>query len=205
MPSSPERVVLTPGLPRCQRGRKILVRLRPPFSPDTFLLEDDVVQTMLHEVMLIIISSLNFLILNHIISLPIMSTAHTTTKFYKYLSGLQDEYDDLQRSGSAGEGFFSAGHRLGTNVSHNVPPNVARIKALEAAEKRVKMQRALNGGGRLGGRSRKAGLSPRELAARVSNCSPAPILPVDRVLSGRRAKIKRPKIVRSWCRCRARG
>lgn len=31
-------------------GQKILVRLRPPFSPDTFLTEEDVVQTMLHEV-----------------------------------------------------------------------------------------------------------------------------------------------------------
>lgn len=97
------------------------------------------------------------------------------------------------------------GHRLGTNVSHNVPPNVARIKALEAAEKRAKAQRVLNGGGRLGGRSRNAGLSPRELAARVSYYFSASILPVDRVLSGRRAKIKGPKIVRSWCRCRARG
>ncbi|KJA28650.1 hypothetical protein HYPSUDRAFT_34122 [Hypholoma sublateritium FD-334 SS-4] len=130
-------------------GQKILVRLRPPFSPDTFLLEDDVVQTMLHE-------------LTHNVHGP------HDDKFYKYLSSLQDEYDDLQRSGYAGEGFFSAGHRLGTNVSHNVPPNVARIKALEAAEKRVKMERVLNGGGRLGGRSRNTGLSPRELAARAA-------------------------------------
>lgn len=88
--------------------------------------------------------------------------------FYKYLDGLQDEYDGLQRSGYAGEGFFSEGKRLGTNISHNVPPHIARLKALEAAEKRAKTSRVLGSGGRLGGSARNAGLSPRELAARVS-------------------------------------
>lgn len=65
-------------------------------------------------------------------------------------------------------------------MSHNVPPNVARIKALEAVEKRAKTERVLNGGGRLGGRSRNAGLSPRELAARVSYHSSASKQPVDK-------------------------
>ena len=88
-------------------------------------------------------------------------------KFYKYLAGLQDEYDALQRSGYAGEGFFSEGKRLGTNVSHNLPPHMARMKALEAAEKRTQTSRVLGSGGRLGGSGRDAGLSPRELAARV--------------------------------------
>ena len=89
-------------------------------------------------------------------------------KFYKYLSNLQDEYDDLQRSGYAGEGFFSEGKRLGGNVSHNDPPHIARRKALEAAEKRRQTSRVLGSGGRLGGQNRDAGLSPRELAVRVS-------------------------------------
>lgn len=31
-------------------GQKILVRLRPAHSPDSFFPEEDVVQTMLHEV-----------------------------------------------------------------------------------------------------------------------------------------------------------
>ena len=31
-------------------GEKILVRLRPPFDPDTFLPEESIVGTMLHEV-----------------------------------------------------------------------------------------------------------------------------------------------------------
>jgi DNA-dependent metalloprotease WSS1 len=53
-------------------------------------------------------------------------------------------------------------------VSHNDPPHIARRKALEAAEKRRQTSRVLGGGGRLGGQNRNAGLSPRELAARVS-------------------------------------
>ncbi|KAF5312787.1 hypothetical protein D9619_002813 [Psilocybe cf. subviscida] len=130
-------------------GQKILVRLRPPFSPDTFMSEEDVVQTMLHE-------------LTHNVHGP------HDDKFYKYLAGLQDEYDALQRSGYAGEGFFSDGKRLGTNVSHNVSPHMARLKALEAAEKRAQTSRVLGSGGRLGGVSRTAGLSPRELAAKAA-------------------------------------
>ena len=54
------------------------------------------------------------------------------------------------------------------NVSHNDPPHIARRKALEAAEKRRQTSQVLGGGGRLGGQNRNAGLSPRELAARVS-------------------------------------
>ncbi|KIM47632.1 hypothetical protein M413DRAFT_439304 [Hebeloma cylindrosporum] len=130
-------------------GQKILVRLRPAHSPDTFFPEADVIQTMLHE-------------LTHNVHGP------HDDKFYKYLAGLQDEYDALQRSGYAGEGFFSEGKRLGTNVSHNLPPHMARMKALEAAEKRAQTSRVLGSGGRLGGSGRDAGLSPRELAARAA-------------------------------------
>lgn len=36
--------------PDVNMGHQILVRLRPPHSPDSFLPEEDVVQTMLHEV-----------------------------------------------------------------------------------------------------------------------------------------------------------
>jgi hypothetical protein len=88
-------------------------------------------------------------------------------KFYKFLSGLQDEYDALQRSGYAGEGFFSEGHRVGADVPHDLPPHLARLKALEAAEKRRQTSRVLGSGGRLGGRINTKGLSPRELAAQV--------------------------------------
>ncbi|KAL0951762.1 hypothetical protein HGRIS_008434 [Hohenbuehelia grisea] len=129
-------------------GQKILLRLRPPHAPDTFYDLEQVVQVMLHE-------------LTHNVHGP------HDEKFYKYLSGLEEEYDALKRSGYAGEGFFSDGKRLGTNVSHNVPIHLARSKALDAAEKRRKVGQLMGSGGRLGG-STASGLSPRELAARAS-------------------------------------
>jgi hypothetical protein len=87
-------------------------------------------------------------------------------EFYSFLSKLEDEYSALKRSGYAGEGFFSPGHRLGT--SHNVPPHIARLKAAEAAEKRKRTTEVMGSGGRLGGiEGGNKGLTPRELAARV--------------------------------------
>lgn len=89
-------------------------------------------------------------------------------KFYKFLAALEDEYDALQRSGYAGEGFFSSGHRLGAGVSHDLPQHLARLKALQAAETRRHANSVLGGGGRLGGRTTALqGMSPRELAAQV--------------------------------------
>lgn len=75
----------------------------------------------------------------------------------------------LKRSGYAGEGFFSPGKKLGTNVSHNLPPHLARQKALEAAEKRRQVNLIMSGGGRLGGPNvrTRVNKSPRELAAEV--------------------------------------
>ncbi|KAJ7044965.1 WLM domain-containing protein [Mycena alexandri] len=132
-------------------GQKILLRLRPAWAPDTFYEEEEVVQTMLHE-------------LTHNVHGP------HDEKFYKFLSGLQDEYDALQRSGYSGEGFFSRGNRVGIGASHDLPPHLAKAKALEAAEKRRKAQLAIgNGGGRLGGRTDTANLTPRELAARAAD------------------------------------
>lgn len=90
-------------------------------------------------------------------------------RFYKFLAGLQDEYDTLRRSGYAGEGFYSKGKRLGGNISRNAPQYIGRLKALEAAEARRRNSRILvAGGSRLGGGGDAAGLTPRELAARVS-------------------------------------
>jgi len=131
-------------------GEQILLRLRPPWSPDTFLEEDAVVRTMLHE-------------LTHNVHGP------HDEKFYKFLAELEDEYDALQRSGYAGEGFFTPGYRLGAGVSHDLPPYLARIRALEAAERRRKTESLTEGGGRLGGRSSTLErLSPRELALRAA-------------------------------------
>ncbi|KAF9532087.1 WLM domain-containing protein [Crepidotus variabilis] len=131
-------------------GQKILVRLRYAGSSDAFLPQEQVVGTMLHE-------------LTHNVHGP------HDDKFYKFLAGLQDEYDDLQRSGYAGEGFYSEGKRLG-GVTHNLPPHLARAKALEAAEKRRQNAAILAGGGQKLGSAlgRNYGLSPRELAARAA-------------------------------------
>ncbi|EGN93180.1 hypothetical protein SERLA73DRAFT_190082 [Serpula lacrymans var. lacrymans S7.3] len=131
-------------------GEQILLRLRPAWAADTFYEEEQVVKVMLHE-------------LTHNVHGP------HDEKFYKFLAGLEDEYDELKRSGYSGEGFFSKGHRLGTNVSHNVPPHLARVRALEAAEKRRKASTMLGSGGRLGGRvGTMQGMSPRELAAQAA-------------------------------------
>ncbi|THH20610.1 hypothetical protein EW146_g814 [Bondarzewia mesenterica] len=128
-------------------GQKILIRLRPAHAPDTFLPEDDILHTMLHE-------------LTHNVHGP------HDEKFYKFLTDLEEEYDALKRSGYAGEGFHSKGKRLGTGLSHDLPPHLARQRALEAAEKRRKVSSVLSGGGKLGGGSlARSGLSPRQLAA----------------------------------------
>ena len=75
----------------------------------------------------------------------------------------------MRKSGYAGEGFHSNGHRLGQGVSHDIPPHLARAKALEAAEKRRRMSQLMSGSRRLGGSQTNSNRSPRELAAEVSN------------------------------------
>ncbi|KAF9643949.1 WLM-domain-containing protein [Thelephora ganbajun] len=142
-----------PNLLDINMGQQILVRLRPHFDPDAFFPEGDIVHTMLHE-------------LTHNVHGP-----HDDS-FYKYLAGLETEYEDLKRSGYSGEGFHSRGIRLGVDTSHNLPPHLARLKALEAAEKRRRIGasgggRRLGGGndeqvGAIGGGRRQ--LTPRELA-----------------------------------------
>ena len=87
--------------------------------------------------------------------------------FYKFLGELEAEYKKLRDTGYSGEGFFGNGKRLGTGTSHNLPPHLARAKAVQAAEKRQNLQIVLGGSARkLGGKLPKD-LSPRELAAQV--------------------------------------
>jgi DNA-dependent metalloprotease WSS1 len=94
---------------------------------------------------------------------------------------LEEEYEALQRSGYAGEGFYSKGHRVGENISHDLPPHLAKAKALEAAEKRRKIGVMLGGGGRLGGRgAARRGMTPRELAAEV--CLNNPLIGVIEII-----------------------
>ncbi|KZP28830.1 WLM-domain-containing protein [Athelia psychrophila] len=128
-------------------GQKICLRLRPASAPDTFYEETEVVGTMLHE-------------LTHNVHGP------HDEKFYKFLAGLEDEYYALQRSGYSGEGFFSKGQRVGT--THDLPPHLARAKALAAAEKRRRMG-LMSGGGRVGGSAAQKGMNPRQLAAEAAD------------------------------------
>ncbi|KZT73223.1 WLM-domain-containing protein [Daedalea quercina L-15889] len=140
----------SPNLVDINGGQKILLRLRPAHAPGTFYDEEDIVHTMLHE-------------LTHNVHGP------HDEKFYKFLAGLEEEYAALKRSGYAGEGFFSKGHRLGINVSHNLSPHLARQRAVEAAEKRRQVSTILGGGGRLGGaRGAPTNKSARELAAEAA-------------------------------------
>jgi DNA-dependent metalloprotease WSS1 len=87
----------------------------------------------------------------------------------KYLGELENEYYALRAKGYSGEGFHSDGKRLGQGVSHNVPLNQAKSKAVLAAEKRKRMAGIMDnsGGRKLGGNTRIQAKSPRELAAEV--------------------------------------
>ncbi|PPR06605.1 hypothetical protein CVT24_001790 [Panaeolus cyanescens] len=116
-------------------------------APDSFLPENNLIGTMLHE-------------LTHNIHGP------HDEEFYKYLDDLKEEFYDLQQSDYSSEGFFLEGHRLGTNTSHNLPPYLARVQALEAAEKRRKVSQVLGNGEKLG--CCNLSLNPREMAVRAA-------------------------------------
>ncbi|KAI0684766.1 WLM domain-containing protein [Cytidiella melzeri] len=143
-PESPNLVGLN-----INRGEKILLRLRPAHASDTFYDEDEIVGTMLHE-------------LTHNVHGP------HDDKFYKLLSELEDEHLALKQSGYDGDGFHSKGSRLGQYVSHNLPPYLARQRALEAAESRRRVGGMMGGARRLGGAVLSRTISPRELAAKAA-------------------------------------
>ena len=67
---------LTPW-PDVNMGQQILIRLRPAHAPDTFYDQEDIVQTMLHEVRTHLLSS--FLTLILLLSSRTTYTAHMTT------------------------------------------------------------------------------------------------------------------------------
>lgn len=122
-------------------------------------------------------------------------------QFYKILAGLEDEYEALQRSGYSGEGFFSKGHRIGTNVSHDLPLHLAKSKALEAAEKRRRVAGMLGSGGRVGGSSAvRQGMTPRQLAAEVCNIILflVPSILTHLTHTGGRTKSPGREVVRFW-------
>ncbi|KAK4696581.1 DNA-dependent metalloprotease WSS1, partial [Phenoliferia sp. Uapishka_3] len=119
----------------CNGGQKICIRLRPAHDPNSFLpLEDMLIGTMLHE-------------LSHNTRGP-----HDQI-FYKQLDELQDEFDELQRNGYQGEGFYSKGTRVGEGVGHDsgMTMQQAREKALKTLEEKERIRKVLGKGGKLGG------------------------------------------------------
>ncbi|KAI9502644.1 hypothetical protein GGI25_005590 [Coemansia spiralis] len=102
-------------------GLEIRIRLRGPYNDSQFLIYEDLVGTMLHELV-------------HIVRGP-----HDAV-FYKLLDELKAEVEMLMAKGYTGDGFFSEGQRLGAGRSRNVPLHLRRQKALQAIEKRQQSQ-----------------------------------------------------------------
>lgn len=115
------------------KGYKICIRLRYHNNHDLFLPIEEVIDTMLHE-------------LSHIIWGP------HDSNFHRLWDELRDEYEVLVRKGYTGEGFLSAGRRLGGGGSRVPPQSELRRLARASAEKR-KAQGGLSSGSgqRLGG------------------------------------------------------
>jgi hypothetical protein len=108
-------------------GQRILIRLRAHYDTNTFLPEDQIVGTMLHE-------------LTHNRFGP------HDQKFYDFLHKLEEEYATIRARGWNGEGFYSDGRRLG---GRELPVGDARMRAAKAAQQRA--IRAQGSGQKLGG------------------------------------------------------
>ncbi|ORX91224.1 WLM-domain-containing protein, partial [Basidiobolus meristosporus CBS 931.73] len=115
-------------------GQEICIRLRPASNDSKFLPYESLLGTLLHE-------------LTHIVRGP------HDQQFYKLLDELTTECETLMVQGFTGEGFYGAGHRVGQGVSHDLPPHIARVAALEAAEKRRQIGQIMGpaNGRKLGG------------------------------------------------------
>ncbi|KAG8741667.1 hypothetical protein FRC10_002596 [Ceratobasidium sp. 414] len=139
-------------------GAKILIRLRPARSPDTFYPIEQLVRVMLHE-------------LTHNVHGP------HDEHFYSFLNKLEDEYDALVIGGWRGTGFFAPGDKLGSRGTgwrgaggaSGQFDTAGKRKALEAAEARRRIG-ALGSGGRLGGSrvASQSGKTRQELAAEAA-------------------------------------
>ncbi|WVW84480.1 hypothetical protein I302_106514 [Kwoniella bestiolae CBS 10118] len=135
LPSNPSLLGLNTNA-----GQRINLRLRPPGSENTFYEYDQLVLVMLHE-------------LTHNVHGP------HDAKFYKLLEELEEEYYELKRKGYSGEGFHGQGNHLS---GQRVPEHIGRLKGLEAAQKRMDVQKVIGRGEVLGG-SRAGGRSMKEL------------------------------------------
>lgn len=115
------------------KGYKICIRLRYHNNPDLFLAIEEVVDTMLHE-------------LSHNI------WCEHDSRFHALWDELRDEHETLVRKGYTGEGFLSAGHKLGGGRYRMPPPQEMRRLARASAEKRRSQNKLTKGSGqRLGG------------------------------------------------------
>jgi DNA-dependent metalloprotease WSS1 len=109
------------------KGQKIYLRLRYPGDQNQFLPQEQVVDTMLHE-------------LSHNVHGP------HDDKFNALWNQLREEYEGLVRKGYTGEGFLSQGRQLG---GKRIPRHEAQRIARIAAEKRRNL--SAGSGQRLGG------------------------------------------------------
>ncbi|KAJ1953638.1 hypothetical protein EC988_002880 [Linderina pennispora] len=137
-------------------GFEIRIRLRPAHDPTQFLRYEDLVGTMLHELV-------------HNVRGP-----HDAA-FYRLLDELKAETEQLMAKGYTGDGFYSSGMRVGTGVSHNAPRSQLRDRTLKAIEARQRKQ-ALGGRPRTLGesqnakawRAEQARYTPAQMAARAA-------------------------------------
>ncbi|KAL8694893.1 MAG: hypothetical protein Q9218_000557 [Villophora microphyllina] len=125
------------------RGQKICLRLRYPGDERQFLPLEQVVDTMLHE-------------LCHNVHGP-----HNEA-FHNLWNQLRDEHESLIRKGYTGEGFLSAGHKLGGST-RRIPMHEAQRRARAAAEKR--RTSTAGSGQKLGGTGVRRGQDIRQVIA----------------------------------------
>ncbi|KAJ1907567.1 hypothetical protein LPJ81_000665 [Coemansia sp. IMI 209127] len=123
------------------RGLEVRIRLRPAHDNSQFLRYEDLLGTMLHELV-------------HIVRSP------HDAEFYRMLDELKAEAEVLLAQGYTGDGFFSDGRKLGAGIAHNVPLHMQREKTLQSIEARKRLQKLGLGGPprKLGGGSDLVGM-----------------------------------------------
>ena len=129
------------------KGEKVEVRCREPSDQTRFYTIDYIVGTLLHE-------------LCHNVHGP------HNSEFYKLLDQFNNELDEFQSKNIEGTGAgFDAPGKVLDNQRHNPTKFDAKLKAADAAEKRLQLAQ-LMGKGKIGGT--KTNLTPREAAAKAA-------------------------------------
>ncbi|KAF2013184.1 WLM-domain-containing protein [Aaosphaeria arxii CBS 175.79] len=125
------------------RTERILIRLRYHHDSRQFLPMEQVTDTLLHE-------------LSHIVWGP------HDHNFNNLWNELREEHQSLMAKGYTGEGFLSAGNKLG---GRRIPLDEMRRQARVAAEKRRATTNVNYGGHRLGGGHVTGGVDMRQVIA----------------------------------------